>query len=166
MGRKPIDDSIVKSLFSLHEQQLTPYAIARELGISYSTVYKYLNDEGLTPNLKQSKGLEIEKDLLKEYYEGKPMLEITKKYKVSSTWVYNLLRRRKLEPRTIKNEYKEDRLKMINHALSLYQQTNLTVGAIVLETGISQPTIHKELRKRNMPFRSPKKAGGRNASKK
>lgn len=166
MGRKGLEEAVVSELYSLHEQGLTPYAIHGELGVSVAVVYKYLKQANLQPNIRQTKALAIEKDLLADYYEGLVMDELTRKYNVNVSYLYSLLSRRGLTPRTKTDEAKESYNNRLEHALSLYQNTNLTVGAITLETGISQPTIHKELRSRGIPFRNSKKAKAKREKKK
>lgn len=166
MGKKGLSSETIQNLYDIHNAGLTPYAIADELKISVATVYKYLHDAKLIPNLPSSKKVIKEKELLTDYYNFISMNELCKKYNIKPNYIYQLIRRRNLKARTLTSNAKQTYEQQITQAIQLYKETDLTVYAITLEVGISQPTLHKELRLRNIPFRQPKKAGAKRGKEK
>ena len=164
MPRQQIDQTVVDMILALHNDGLTTQQIATELDVSAPTVYKYLKEHDLTPNKKTRSIDNIDFDKLLEMYENPdiPVLSICSELGISQTNFYLTLHRASIPLRSIDSEAADAAQKQLEHALHLYEHNKeMTVHAICLECGISQPTLHREVRNRKIPFRSPARAGKR-----
>lgn len=138
-------------------------AIASELDLAASTVYKILKSAGITPVKQYSatsfKNLSNEElvDFADRYNDMEPILSLLNDFNLTYTQMYQLLHHLGIIPRTKQSEIVDARKLALKHALDLYQNTSLTITEIFAETGVHQPTLHREIRLREIPLRKPRR---------
>lgn len=138
-------------------------AIAAELDLAASTVYKILKSAGVTPVKQYAttsfKNLTDEElvDFANRYNDMEPILSLLDDFHLTYTQMYQLLHHLGVKPRTKQREIVDARKLALEHSLDLYQNTNLTITEIFAETGVHQPTLHREIRLREIPLRKPRR---------
>ncbi len=152
-------DEIIK----MTEAGLKPNAIAQELDLASSTVYKVLAEEGHQPVKEYAptsfKNLDEEqiKEFIERYLDMEPLVVLLDEYHLTHVQMYQLLHERQITPRTRMSENKVARNLALDHALRLYQETSVTIAEIVRETGVHQPVLHAAIREREIPLRRPRR---------
>lgn len=147
-----------ETIYQLHQAGLLNSQIAREVGISPPTVAKYVAELGLVKNERRTKMDAInEGEFVRAYFEEEwPVAEITNYFGISATEIYGYLRTINRNPRTKQKVHQVARNDALDHAIDLYtNQPQMTVAEICAETGIQQPRLHEEIRRRKVPFRRP-----------
>ncbi len=158
-----VTEEVRGTIREMHEQEMTPADIVRELDLSLPTVYRVLKAMELSPNRDSNIGVlhklspEDVEDIEKRYSAGKPVNEILADYGLYYPQFYELLVMLEIKPRVRQKQRVKVRNKQLDHAVLLYRETDLTLAEIRLETGIHQPTLHAELRAREIPLRFPRK---------
>jgi transposase-like protein len=136
--------------------------IAAEMAISKTTIYALLKREGVSlrahQNIGQPSALEhmseadIEAFLLDYRNTALSVQDVAFKWKMTSTTVYATLRLLQEPLRQTSKSHLESRKDQYDHAVRMYEQ-GYFIWQIVAETGIDQPSLHKELHKRRTPLR-------------
>ena len=163
MTRGSVSDDKVEEIIAMTNAGMKTQQIAAEVELAPSTVYKIISEAGLDPvkeyaptsyrNLSE----EEEKRLAERYYAMIPVVQLLDEFGLTHTQLYLFLAEKGLEPRTQQKEIRNARSLAIDHAVRLYQETSMTVAEIVNETGVHQPVISSEIRKRGIPQRRPRR---------
>lgn len=158
MARRKVNEEMLETLREFNEKGMTVPAISREMGISAPTIYKYLEIMQLQPNGRKT--VEVDHKALIAAYkdQDRTVQSVINEFGISTTALYGILRKNGEEPRQSSPEAKKQRQEQLEYALELYQNSDKTVMVICLETGVSQPMLHREIRERGIPFRNPKMA--------
>ena len=159
---KRVPEGFHETVEELNLAGLTVPQIAHETGVTTPTVRASLVKQGLLANRRVRKVDAVDDEKFKRaYYDEKwPIHQIKDEFGLHSTEIYQLIRNRGWTPRTETDEAKNDRKDALDHAMQLYvNNLELTIMQICNETGISQPLLHAEVRKRDdVEFRRPSKA--------
>ena len=142
----PTDDDI--ELLAMHDGGIPISEIAREMGMSNDTVSRILKEHGRDTSRK-AKPVD-ETGITQDYLDEVSVPDILAKYGISYARLYKVLEDNGVPTR--KAAQSEVKSKRLEHAVSLYQN-GMPLWAIKQETGVSQPTLHEELHKRNVPLR-------------
>jgi IS30 family transposase len=153
-----VTEQVRDEIKSMHDAGLAPAQIADELSFSLPTIYKVLRALGVKPRKSFKSKLdtfapEDFETIAKRYVDGAPTLQLLADYEIHYPQLYQILDFMGVQPRLRQRERKEAKNAMMEHALQLYLETDLTVAEIVEETGVHQPVLHAELRKREIPSR-------------
>jgi transposase len=163
MTRGSVSDDKVEEIIAMTKAGMRTQQIAAEVELASSTVYKIIAEAGLdpvkayAPTSYRSLSDEEEDRLAERYYAMVPVVELLDDFGLTHTQLYLFLSEKGLEPRTRQKELRDARKLAIDHAVRLYVETNMTVAEIVNETGVHQPVISSEIRKRGIPQRRPRK---------
>ena len=139
-------------------------AIAAELDLAVSTVYRILKSAGVVPvklyATTSFKNLTDDQlvDFAARYNDLEPVLSLLDDFHLTYTQMYQLLHHLGIKPRTKQRTVIDARKLALDHALDLYQNTNLTITEIFGETGVHQPTLHREIRLRGISLRKPRRS--------
>ena len=166
MTHKDVSDIDRVEIVHMYNEGVPPNDVAAELDMPVATIWRVLKQAGVKRKrgrqslLDRMSEAEVEA-FVEDYQEGElPNREIAEKYDLAGVAsVYSLLAQLRITPRTYTKEHLEVRKLRLDHAISLYQDyPHMTVSAIVLETGIDQPSLHHELHKRKIKTRREKAA--------
>ena len=134
--------------------------IADEWDVTKDTIYRVLRETGAIEKGTHSNMLDDWDETKLEafrhdyYNEMMPIRDLAKKYGLKTKQsVYFILDKLGLTPRTMKSEQLEGRKMAMDHAVKLYDTTNLPIRLIVEETGVHQPDLHRELHSRGITLR-------------
>jgi hypothetical protein len=145
----PEDDNA--ELLEMHDSKMSIGSIAAELGMSTGTVTRILKENGRDTSRKPKEVDEA--GITQAYLDDEPVPAILTKFKLTYDRLYQVLKDNSVPTRKIAN--KSANKARLDRAVELY-----VAGAPLLdiksETGISQPTLHAELYKRNVPLRRPR----------
>jgi len=149
----PVDDEVL----AMAESGLTPGAIAEQTGLDLQKVYTILRNNGRAASahrqtLESRIGAQKLDDLFRRYEAGEPVSKLIEEHELDYNRFYALLRRYDITPRRRRDDLQEARQARLDHAVRLYQDGAL-ITAIELETGVAQPQLHKELRRRKVELR-------------
>lgn len=165
MPLQKVTDEVRGEIKDMTKAGVPAKQIAEELEVSIPTIYRILGEEGLKPAKATQKMVnrlsEEELDHLLEMYlvDWEPVSEILFQFDLNHNQLYQLLGDLNIEPRRKQPHTVEAKESMIEHALDLYlNNPDMTVDEIVQETGVSQPTIHNEIARRNLDKRRPRRA--------
>lgn len=164
MGRSSISEERRNEVLEMAQADppMTVPAIAQETGISVPTIYKMLSDAGVQPPQRvmtrtwDKLSAEQVKEFIERYLDNEPMLDLLDEFDINHNQMYAMLRANDVKPRLRNMERAKAQSASMEHALALYQETNLTVSEIVHETGVHQPQLHAEIRRREIPLRRPR----------
>lgn len=134
------------SILNLHNMELTPHYIAEELGVSISTVYTVLKENGLTPHkkIKQISSIEIINAYNKEITLN-PDLSVTEfaeKHSTPASRVYRILAAAGIATPKRNLSAQVKKAQILELAADLYQNSTLTVHEICAQTGVRQPVLN------------------------
>lgn len=159
MARPKIPDEKREDVRRMSESGLIPAAIASELEISVSSVYAILNELGApaTRQYAKTSRRKLTEDEIEEfiyrYNDMEPILDLLVEFDLTHTQMYMMLQERGITPRSRQNHNVAARQAALDHAVSLYAETNMTLREILDETGIHQPILHAEVHRRGIPLR-------------
>lgn len=162
MTRGQVSEDKVEDIIEMARAGLGVNVIAAEIQLAPSTVYRILseNDVDLKRYARESfrSWTPEEKDeFLARYYDlSVPILALLDQYHMTHPQLYTLLGEMGLPARTKRPEVVDAKAAALEHALDLYQNTTLTIAEIFAETGVHQPTLHAEIRARDIPLRKPR----------
>jgi len=146
-------------IMAMHGGGMTVSQIAAEVGMSSTRVYQVLVKLGLTPNRPTSRITpEMEQTIIERYIEGVPVPKIASEAQIDYAQIYKILRANEIPTRR-GPEGKSIMQERLDMAIEMYQK-GTTIADIVNETGIYQPRLHLELRRRNVPLRRDMHRGG------
>ncbi len=157
-----VTQEVRAEMIDMHTAGQTPFAIAKEMEVSLSTVYRVLRAAELEPNSAPGTGKihtlgpEDIEDIIERYHGDETVVSILADYGLHYNQFYEILRMVGLQPRRNVSTNRQARRDQLDHAIELYRDTNMTIAEITLETGVHQPTLHVEIRKRNVPLRAPR----------
>jgi hypothetical protein len=145
MSEQPTNDRLSQDIIELHEAGMSREQIAAELQVSLRTV-------------KMTIG--VDKDAVVQAYQDpkqEPVSSIAYRFGLYVPEVYAILDERNIQRRSSGNMGPNfDRRRVskfqLDMAVEMYVDGQL-LSWIKNETGISQPTLHHELRKRGIPLR-------------
>ena len=163
MTRGSVSEDKVQEIIAMTNAGLKTQQIAAEVELAPSTVYKIISEAGLdpvkeyAPTSYRNLSDEEEERLAERYYAMVPVVELLDEFGLTHTQLYLFLSEKGLKPRTQQREIRDARKLAIDHAVRLYQETTMTVAEIVNETGVHQPVISSEIRKRGIPQRRPRR---------
>jgi hypothetical protein len=156
----------------MYEAKMPILDIMNETGLTKAEVLEMLSEQGMidvsdfgsprmTRILDSFNDDQIE-EFKRDYYESwLPMRDIREKWGFSSnTVIYSMLNQLHLVPRSTSRDYIKAREAQMDHAIDLYQK-GWILADIVIETGVDQPTLSKELRRRKIPGRRAKRMHSR-----
>jgi hypothetical protein len=137
--------------------QIPTVEIAKEMHASKWTVYAIAREHGLELTKMPSRMemmQDMEVDLIIEDYaaRGLPIHEITLEHEISVETLYELLAARGIPLRRTTRSESVARMMQYDRAIEMYKE-GWAYAFIQEEVGISQPSLNKELRKRNVPLR-------------
>lgn len=129
-------------------------AIATELGLTPNKVRLALHQSGRTPRrvtVLDVLGEEKIDGICADYAQGNlSTAEIIEKYAIDYNTFYKVLKYREVPlKKTLKEEGGDDAMDM---AITMYYD-NYTLAEILQDTGIHQPRLHAEIRKRRLGLR-------------
>lgn len=160
-----VDDITIAEIIGIYKSGagITLQMLAEEYDLALSTIYKILSAEGLVEKKKRimaedRMGEETVESLMVDYYEEKMTIwNIAEKYGefgiTGPPALYAMLRRLGKKPRRLEEEIKQSRRDAMTHAIQLYNETDIPIYTIVAETGVDQPSLHKELHRRGVTLR-------------
>ncbi len=163
MTRGRVSDDKVEEIIAMTQAGMKTQQISAEVDLAPSTVYKIIAEAGLdpvkeyAPTSYRNLSDEEEERLAERYYAMVPVVELLDEFGLTHTQLYLFLAEKGFKPRTRQKEIRDARKLAIDHAVRLYVETTMTVSEIVLETGVHQPVISAEIRKRDIPQRRPRK---------
>ncbi len=162
MTRKQITKEQKEEIIKMTRAGMPVMKISAELEIGGVTVYRVLSEAGVRPARRRASGTfgklsdEQIEELIERYNTDEPVLNLLDEYRLTHTRFYQLLRHMEVEPRTRRASSVGARELQLEHALKLYQTTDLTIAEIVAETGVHQPVINQEVRLRGLRQRKPR----------
>ena len=149
-------------MIDMHNNDLTPFDISKEMEVSLSTVYKVLRASDLEPNSTPGTGKfhtlspEDIEEMIDRYHGQESVVDIISTYGLHYNQFYEILRMVGLQPRRNIATNRQARRDQLDHAIDLYENSDMTIAEITLETGVHQPTLHLEIKKRGVPLRAPR----------
>ncbi len=162
MGRGALSDDKKADVVQMIQAGMGAKAVAVELELAVSTVYKVLTESGVSlvkqyapTSFKKLSDEEIS-EFVGRYLEMEPIMKLLDAYNLTHTQMYQLLAHLGVEPRTKQSGHVSARMKARDHAVDLYANTDLTLVEIFAETGVHQPTLNREIRLRGVPLRKPR----------
>lgn len=147
-----MDESKVQEMLAMHDAGLTPTAIASELLVSSQTVRRILKEHDKEVSHKP-KHIVDEDVVVQAYVDGRPVPEILAKNSITYTILYKILHDHKVETRKVSEKEITD--VRLDRAVDLYK-AGAPLWSIKQETGISQPTLHATLHRREILLRRPR----------
>lgn len=134
-------------------------AIAEEMEVSPSTIYRVLNEEGLAARSAKQTALDLlppeTVDAIARAYavEGRPASTIIRAHDISYNFLYMVLAERNINYKEFSDAEKNTKQERLDRAVQLYQD-GILLYTIQAETGIHQPQLHAELRVLEIPLRN------------
>ena len=162
-GARVTDESKIRGMMqgvyddivTMLQQGFSPQEVSEEAGWSIGTIYKIQRAEGI--HGRHLAAIEhVDQDaFLQDYRGGMRVVEVMTKYNLHSLAFYKLLTilgepTRRRDPLNL-----EARKRQLDEAIAMYEQGFL-IYEIESETGVAQPTLHKELHARGIPLRRPR----------
>lgn len=139
-------------IVQMHQAKLSNVAIAEEMDVSVSTVKRVLKEAGLKAQPRDA-GLPIAQ-IIDEYQTERPIKAILGQFEISYTKLYMILAENDVPVRRDTQAIARER--QLDEAVAMYKMGS-PLYKIVADTGVSQPTLHAELHKREVPLRRPRK---------
>lgn len=164
MGRKPLPKETRDEIVSMAsgDEPLDVKEIAVEVGVSIPTVYRVLQEAGVRPAKKYAEASykrlseEEQEEFVARYLDYEPVIDLLDEYSINHTQMYQMLADRDVKPRMRQKSHEDAQNLALDHALELYQNSNLTITEISYETGIHQPMLHSTIHRRGVPLRRPR----------
>ena len=126
--------------------------IADEVGTSTALVRRALAGSGRSTKKVVNKTYEHE--VIQEYQHGATLSSISMKHNISNTKLYTILARNKVPIRSVVQ--RTGRNRQMEEAVQMYKDGYL-LKQIFTDCGVSQPALHLELHKLDIPLRRPRK---------
>lgn len=151
-----LTDADKAEILDMLEMGIAVQEIALELGIHETTVYKLRREAGYEGPVKDPlEGVDFDK-VIEEYERGDRMQDITERHGLgSTTLIYKILATMGVPMRKYQKVLDAGWRRQLDEACALYEGGEM-IRTIVKETGVPQPTLHKELHKRGIPLRQPR----------
>lgn len=148
---------MLEAIEKMYAAGLPISTIADELGMQNKDVIAKVNFLVRQGRVKKRRrktkiSLEQEEKIIERYYEGERVQALASEFDLKINDVYNLLRRRELPARSNTKEYQEKRQNNLDKAVQMYKD-GVKLKYIVIETDVSQPVLHAELARRDIPLR-------------
>jgi len=155
----PITPEAEDAIVNLLVQGFSSVEVAEELGWSDSQVRKIRRKAVEDGRLVVDAMAGVDTSAVaKAYDSGDPIREISKKFKLRVGLIYRCLQIEGVEIRKYNTTWDAVRKRQFDEAEAMYR-AGMLIHEIVAEVGISQVTIHNELRRRGVPFRRPRDKG-------
>ena len=154
LAEEYMEEEKVQEVIKMHEGGLSIEAIATEMGLGNQTVRRILKDHGQDTSRRVTSDKTIDEDgVAQAYADGRPIPEIIAKFHINHQKLYQILKTHDVEVRKVSEaEITEVRM---DRAIDMYK-AGWPLWGIKNETGISQPALHAELHRRNIPLRRPR----------
>lgn len=153
-------EALATEAANMYEADMTPDAIAAELGVSVPYMYKLLKEQGI--ELKGSGGrrsivddLDDEaKELIIRVYQTREvsLASVLAEFHLSYNQMYTLLRKEGVDVREFVDNERDTKKQRMDIAVKMYED-GARLWLIEDETGIRQPELHKELHIRGIVLR-------------
>ncbi|KKM25730.1 hypothetical protein LCGC14_1592030 [marine sediment metagenome] len=131
-------------------------AIHHETGVSVPKIYKVRREMGITGRQREAlEGVDVEQ-VASDYREGKPIRMIAEEQEISINTMYAALLAVGEPLRRYTTVMDPARKRQYDEAVAMYEG-GILIRTIVFETGLSQYQLHKELHRRGLPLRHPRK---------
>lgn len=160
-----VDDNLRAEIENLIEMLIPVRQIAEECFVSTSTVYnvrRAMGIHGRIPGLTLADKLPAD-DIVQQYRNEVPIRKMCEEHGVSPTVIYAVLQKAGEPIRKYSSIYQEARKRRMDEAVEMYK-AGMFVHEIVEASGVHQPVLHKELRRRGVPLRAPRKPRQRASS--
>ncbi len=144
-----------RRVIELYQKGVPVDEIAKRFCINRATIYSILRRHGIEPMRKRRKSRaltpEEEAELVREYREGKPVQYLLEKYGISTTKLYEILRRHGVELRAKKKGHKRRRLteEEVEEIKRLYQ-SGVNVYQIAKRLGRPVSTVYAVLKREGL----------------
>jgi len=164
MGQR-ITDEQVSEILEMGNAGMSASEASRELDISVPTITRIYREYNIQVGTVGRKSLlelldSDDIDFVVEQYENteRPVREFLKEVGMSYGQLYTLLDKLGIQRRRFKPDRMSGREAQLTAAVTLYNE-GMPIWQITDETGVHQPTLHRELHKRNVPLRYRKRGG-------
>lgn len=158
-------DALATEAANMFAADMTPDAIASELGISVPYMYKLLKQQGVELQAGGGRRSIVDdlddeaKELIIRVYQTRevPLASVLSEFGMSYNQMYTLLRREGIDIREFVDNEKKTKKLRLDIAVKMYED-GAKIWHIEDETGIRQPEMHKELHKRGVELRRERRA--------
>lgn len=160
-----MDEQDEFDILNMYQQGVSVDTIADEFGYDKKTVYRLLRSKGVLKEKGRYSILdkfseETLNEFTKDYITGMKMRDMCEKYDISSPSVYAVLSQLGIQPRTLNREYLTAKKSQMDQAVQFYID-GWELWRIEVETGVSQPSLHKQLHIRGVKLRREYMVGPR-----
>lgn len=147
---------LYNEIVEMIKQGYTLTEISEEVGWATGTISKIRREAGFRGRIVDPLAHVDSDGLIEDYRKGEMTnLELAKKYQIRTQQIYKIL---SLYGEPVKRKdptYQEARKLQLDDAVLMYEKGYL-IWEITRETGVDQPTLHKELHLREVPLRRPR----------
>lgn len=153
-GRQ-VPEDVYDEIVQMLKEGFTPNEISEETGWAKGTIRKIRREAGFYGrHIDPLRGLDTDA-IVTEYREGERVLDICIKHEINSQKFYKILALIGEPLRTKDPTYQEARARAMEEAVQMYKD-GWYIYDITEETGIGQVSLHKEVKKRDIPLRRPR----------
>ena len=154
---QPLDDITKQRIRALFQEGLKPDEIAQQLDVDENLITEFLISEDLLVIQINPGGLSnaTVEELIQQYTAptiNSTVLKLCSDFDISPNTLYKILDQKKIPRKEISKSAKDERDEKIKN---LYLK-NHTYHEIEIQTGVSQSTIIRTIRKLNLPMRQPR----------
>ena len=153
---KLTEDQVAEVVNLREQDDIAVSDIAEMMSVSETTIYRVLKDNNINPKRASTFMDTVDTEgIVGMYKDFFPLNKIAEKYSITLSQIYYILRTVGVPPRSKQNDALTDRQARLDTAIQMYED-GFFIQEIRDETGIAQPTLHEELRRRKVPFRRPR----------
>lgn len=168
MAQSKVLESRKVEIVAAYNEGMNVAELAKEFEVSRPTVYRILSEQGVELRYRhmgayEELGEERTAEFIKRYSDNEPIKKLLTEFGITHNQMYSLLDDNGIRPRTRQRQISKARSGALDHAVDLYENSNLTLADILAETGVHQPQLHSEIHKRGIQLRRHKLAEARKA---